>query len=158
MSERTNRGLDGSRENFMKFFGEEEVVGVDKPSKRLSGIVSRLFRGHRTVMVGDVFVLIFATGNERRVEEGSGCRVRGEHAVHLRMLSQLCRREGRAARGSSLGYVGVDRVAVSRSCWCGIIGYGVEVDHIISGDHVVLLWGDIFRGSSFEVLGFLVPF
>ena len=87
----------------MEFFREKEVVGVDESSKRLSGIVSQLIRGYRAVMVGDVFVLIFATGNERRVEEGSGCRVRGEHAVHLRMLSQLCRREGRAARGSSLG-------------------------------------------------------
>ena len=34
----------------------------------------------------------------------------------------------------------------------------MEVDHGISGDHIVLLWGDVFRGSSFGVLGFLVSF
>ena len=46
----------------------------------------------------------------------------------------------------------------SRCCWCGVIGDGVEVDHGVSGDHVMLLRGDVFRGSSFDVLGFLVPF
>ena len=141
----------------VEFLGEKEMVGVDKASERLFGVVKG-FRGHRAIVIRDVFVLIFATSDERRVEEWSGCRIRGEHAVHLRMLSQLCMREGRAARRSLLRYVGVDWVAVSCRCWCGVIGNGVEVDHSISGDHVVLLWGDVYRGSSFEVLGFLVPF
>ena len=52
--------------------------------------------------------------------------------------------------------MGVDRVVVSCRCRCGIIGDGVKIDHGVSGDHVKLLWGDVFRGSSLEVLGFLV--
>ena len=72
MSERTNRGLEGSRENLMKFFGEEEWMGVDESRKILSGVVSRLFRGHRAIVIRDVFALIFSTCNEGRVEEGSG--------------------------------------------------------------------------------------
>ena len=82
----------------MKFFGEEKVMGVDESSERLSGIVSRLIRGYLTIVICDVFALIFPTCDEWRVEEGSGRRVRGEHTVHLRMLSQLCRRESRTAR------------------------------------------------------------
>ena len=72
MSERTNRGLEGSREDFMQFFGEEQVMGVDESGERLSGVVSRLFRGHRAIVIRDVFALIFSTGNEGRVEDGSG--------------------------------------------------------------------------------------
>ena len=72
------------------------------------------------------------------------------------MLSQLGRREHWSTRGSSLGNMGVDGVMVSRRRRRGIVGDGVEVDHGVSGDHVKLLWGDIFRGSSLEVLGFLV--
>ena len=72
------------------------------------------------------------------------------------MLRQLCRRESRSAQGSSLGNMGVDGVMVSRRRRRGIVGDGVEVDHGVSGDHVKLLWGDVFRGSSLEVLGFLV--
>ena len=52
--------------------------------------------------------------------------------------------------------VGVDRVTMSGRCRRGVVGNGVEVDHGVSGDHVELLRGDVFRGSSFEVLGFLV--
>ena len=142
----------------MKFFGEEEVMGVDESSKILSGVVSRLFRWHRAIVIRDVFVLVFSTGNEGWVEEGSGIGVRGEHAVHLRMLRQLCRRESRSARGSSLGHMGVDAVTMYRRCRRGVVGNGVKVDHGISGDHMELLWGDVFRGSSFEVLDFLVHF
>ena len=47
---------------------------------------------------------------------------------------------------------------MSGRCRRGVIGDGVKVDHGISGDHVVVLRIDVFRGSSFEVLGFLVPF
>ena len=31
VSERTNRGLKGSRKDFVQFFREEEVIGVDEP-------------------------------------------------------------------------------------------------------------------------------
>ena len=81
-----------------------------------------------------------------------------EHTVHLRMFRQLCGRESWPARGSSLWDVGVDGVTMSRRCRRGVVGNGVKVDHGISGDHVELLWGDVFLGSSFEVLGFLVHF
>ena len=54
--------------------------------------------------------------------------------------------------------VGVDGVTMSCRGRRGVIGKGVEVDHGVSGDHIELLGGDVFRGSLFEVLGFLVPF
>ena len=57
-----------------------------------------------------------------------------------------------------MGDMGADVVTMSSRCRRGVVGDGVKVDHGISGDHVELLWGDVFRGSSFEVLGFLVPF
>ena len=107
-------------------------------------------------MVRDILALILQAGNEGRVEDG--LRVRGELSVHLRMLGQLCGREGWSTRGSSLGDMGVDGVTMSRHCRRGVVGNWMYVDHGISGDHVVLLWGDVFRGSSFEVLGFLVHF
>ena len=52
--------------------------------------------------------------------------------------------------------MGVDGVTMPRRGRCGVVGDGVEVDHGVSGDHVRLLWGDVLRGSSLEVLGFLV--
>ena len=55
-----------------------------------------------------------------------------------------------------MGDMGVDGVTMSLCCRRGVVGNGVKVDHVISGDHVELLWGDVFRGSSLEVLGFLV--
>ena len=55
-----------------------------------------------------------------------------------------------------MGNVGIDGVMVSCCRRRGIVGDGVKVDHGVSGDHVKLLWGDVFRGSSLEVLGFLV--
>ena len=54
--------------------------------------------------------------------------------------------------------VGVDRVTMSGRCRRGVIGDGVKVDHGVSGDHIELLRGDVFRGSLFEVLGLLVHF
>ena len=57
-----------------------------------------------------------------------------------------------------MGDMGVDVVTMSCRCRRGVVGNGVKVDHGIPGDHVVLLWGDILRGISFEVLGFLVHF
>ena len=131
----------------MKFFGEEEVMSVDESSQRLSWVVGRLLRWHRAIVIRDVFVLVFSTGNEGCVEEWSGPRVRGEHPVHLRMLRQPFRLESRSARGSSLGDMGVHGVTMSRRCRRGVVGNGVKVDHGISGDHVELLWGDVFRGS-----------
>ena len=56
----------------MKFFVEEEVMGVDESTERLSGVVSRLFRRHRAIVIRDVFALIFSTGEEWWVEDGSG--------------------------------------------------------------------------------------
>ena len=109
-------------------------------------------------MVCDVLVLVLQTSNEGRVEEGSGLGVRGKRTVHLRLFRQLTGRENWSARGSSLWDVGIDVVTMSCRCRRGVVGNGVEVDHGISGYHVVLLWGDVFRGSSFEVLSFLVPF
>ena len=111
---------------------------------------------HRAIVVRDVFALILPAGNEGRTEDGSGLRVRRELSVHLSMLGQLCGREGWSTRGSSLGNMCVDGVMVSRRRRRGIVGDGVKVDHGVSGDHVKLLWGDVFRGSSLEVLGFLV--
>ena len=52
--------------------------------------------------------------------------------------------------------MGIDGVMMSYRRRRGIIGDGVKVHHGVSGDHVELLWGDVFRGSSLEVLGFLV--
>ena len=109
-------------------------------------------------MVGDVFVLVISTCNEGRIEEGSELGVRGKRTVHLRVFRQLSRRENWSARGSSLWDMGVDGVTMSCRCRRGVVGNGVEVDHSVSGDHVMLLWGDVLRGSSFEVLSFLVPF
>ena len=54
--------------------------------------------------------------------------------------------------------MGIDGVVVSRCCRRGIVGNVVEVDHGVPGDYVKLLWGDVFRGSSLEVLGFLLHF
>ena len=117
-----------------------------------------MFRGHRTKVVCDVFVLVLPTCYEWCVEEGPGLGVRGKRPVHLRVFRQLSGRENWSARGSSLWDVGVDGVTMSCRCRRGVVGNGVEVDHGIPGDHVVLLRGDVFRGSSFEVLSFLVPF
>jgi len=52
--------------------------------------------------------------------------------------------------------MGVDGVTMPRRCRCGIIGDGVEVYHGVPSNHVRQLRCDIFRGSSFEVLSFLV--
>ena len=54
--------------------------------------------------------------------------------------------------------MGVYRVSVTRCCRGGVIGEGVEVDDGVPGHHVVELRCDVFRGSSLEVLGFLVHF
>ena len=37
MSERTDGGLKGGRENFLQFFGEKEVVCVDESSEGFRG-------------------------------------------------------------------------------------------------------------------------
>ena len=104
-----------------------------------------MFRGHRAIVVCDVFVLVLPTCYEGRVEEGSGLGVRGKRTVHLRMFRQLSGLENWSARGSSLWDMGVDGVTMSRCCRRGVVGNGVEVDHGVSGDHVKLLRGDVFR-------------
>ena len=73
MSERSNRGLEGSRENLVEFFGEEDVMGVDEACERLSGL--ELSRGKRTVVIRDVFTLVFPASDEGWVEEWSGLRI-----------------------------------------------------------------------------------
>ena len=40
VSERTNRSLEGSRKDFVQFFREKEVMGVDEASQRFLGVVS----------------------------------------------------------------------------------------------------------------------
>ena len=72
MSERTEGGLKGCRENFVQLFGEKEVVCVDESSEGFRGVVSRLFSWHWAKVVCDVFALIFPTCDEGRVEKGSG--------------------------------------------------------------------------------------
>ena len=53
------------------------------------------------IVVRDVLALVFPTGNEGWVEEGSGLRLRGEFSVHLGMFGDLgvkeCGSTGRAA-------------------------------------------------------------
>ena len=39
MCEGSHRGLKSLRENLVEFFGEEEVMGVNEASERLSGVV-----------------------------------------------------------------------------------------------------------------------
>ena len=39
------------RENFVKFLGEEKMVGVDEASERLSVVVSTLVFGCRAVVI-----------------------------------------------------------------------------------------------------------
>ena len=75
MSERTNRGLKGGRENFVQFFGEKEVVCVNESSEGFRGVVSRLFSWHWAKVICDIFALIFPTCDEGRVEKGSGIGV-----------------------------------------------------------------------------------
>ena len=62
------------------------MVGIEEASERLSGVVRGLFRGHLAIVIRDVLALIFSTGDEGWVEDGSGPGVCGEHAVHLRMF------------------------------------------------------------------------
>ena len=72
MGEGTNGGLEGGREMFVQLFGEKEVMRVDESSERFLGVVSRLFRWYRAIVVCDVLALIFPTCDEGRVEKGSG--------------------------------------------------------------------------------------
>ena len=45
MSERTDGGLKGGRENFVQFFGEKDVVCVNESSEGFRGVVYRLTAG-----------------------------------------------------------------------------------------------------------------
>ena len=74
MREGSYRSLKSGGKNFVKFFGEERVVGVEEASERLSGVVRGLLRWHRAIVVRDVLALVFPAGKEWRVEDGSGLR------------------------------------------------------------------------------------
>ena len=54
--------------------------------------------------------------------------------------------------------MGVDGVTMPRRCRRGVVGCGVDVDNGVPSNYVRQLRCDIFRGSSFEVLSFLVHF
>ena len=56
----------------MELFGEEEVMGVDESSERLSGVAGPLFCGYRAIVVRDVFALVFPTCDEGRLKSGRG--------------------------------------------------------------------------------------
>ena len=154
MCERSHRGLEGCREDLVEFFGKEEVMGVNEASERLSELV--LSWGERTIVVRNILTLIFSASDEGRVKDGSGRRIRKEFSVHLGMFGELGLRECGSAGRSALWDMIVDGVTMARCGRCGVVGDGVEVDHGISSDHVKLLWGDVLRRSSLEVLGFLV--
>ena len=71
MCEGSHRGLKSRRENFVEFFGEEEVVGIDEASECLSEAESLLIRGEPAIVVRDVLPLVFPTGDEGQVEDWS---------------------------------------------------------------------------------------
>ena len=130
----------------MQFFGEEDVMGVDKSSERFLGLV----RSQRklAIVVRDVLTLVLTTSHKRRVEEGSGLRVRWEFSVHLWVLRKLGLLEGWSTRRSALRHMGINRVSVTRCCRSSVVCEWVEVDNGIHGDHVVELRCNIFRGGS----------
>ena len=59
----------------MQYFGEEEVMGVDKSSERFLGLVRS--QRKRAKVIRDVLTLVLTTSNKRRVEEGSAPGPRG---------------------------------------------------------------------------------
>ena len=65
------------------------MMGVDEASECLSGAESLLIRGERVIVVRDVLALVFPTGNEGRVEDGSRLRGGSEFSVHLGVLGEL---------------------------------------------------------------------
>ena len=138
----------------MQFFGEEEVMSVDKSSERFFGLVRS--QRKRAKVIRDVLTMILTTSHKRRVEEGSGLRVRWEFQVHLGVLRKLGLLEGGSTQRSALWHMGINLVSVTRCCRSSVVGEGTEVDDGIPGDHVGELRCSIFRGSSLEVLGFLV--
>ena len=74
------------------------------------------------------------------------------------MLGELGLWKYWSAGGSTLWDMGVDGVTVPRRCRRGVVGDVVEVDHGIPSNHVGQLRCDVFRGSSLNVLGFLIHF
>ena len=81
-----------------------------------------------------------------------------ELSVHLGVLGELGFEKYVSTGGSTLWDMGVDGVTMPRRCRRGVVGYGVEVDHGILSNHVGQFWCDVFRGSSLNVLGFMIHF
>ena len=131
-------------------------MGVDEACERLPGL--ELSRGKRTVVIRDVFTLVFPASDEGWVEEWSGLRIRREFSVHLGMLRELGVRECGYAGRSALWDMRVNGMTMPRRGRCGVVGNGVEVNHGISGNHVGQLRCHVFWGNSLQVLGFLVHF
>ena len=74
MCEGSHGCLESLREDLVEFLGEEKMVGVYESSERLSGVASELVRGRCAIVVLDILALVFAAGNEGRVEDGLGLR------------------------------------------------------------------------------------
>ena len=70
------------------------------------------------------------------------------------MFGEFVLRECGSTGRLALRDMGINGVTVPCRCRCGLVGDGVKVDHGISS--VEPLRGDVFWGSSLEVLGFLV--
>ena len=138
----------------MQFFGEKEVISVDKSSEHFLGMVRS--QRKRPKVIRDVLTLVLTTSHKRRVEEVSGLRVRWEFQVHLGVLRKLGLWEGGSTQRSALWHMGINLVSVTRCCRSSDVVEWMDVDNGIPGDHVVELWCNIFRGSSLDVLGFLV--
>ena len=94
-------------------------MGVDEACERLPWL--ELSRGKRTVVIRDVFTLVFPASDEWWVEEGSGLRIRGEFSVHLGMLGELGVRECGSAGRSALWDMRVDGVTMPRRGRCGVV-------------------------------------
>ena len=107
-------------------------------------------------MVRDVLTLVLPTGNEGRVEDGSGLRAEMELSVYLGVLGELGLWESRSTRVSSLRHMGINLVPVTRCQRGAVAGELVDVDNGITGDNFGELRCEVLRGSSLEVLGFLV--
>ena len=59
--------MKSRRENLMKFFGEKEMVGVDKGSERLAGLEGS--QRNRAIVVRDLLTLVISAGDEGRAED-----------------------------------------------------------------------------------------
>ena len=129
-------------------------MSFDKTSEHFLGLVRS--QRKRAKVIRDVLTLVLRTSHKRLVEDGSGLRVRVEFPVHLWVLRKLALWEGGSTRRSALRHMGINLVSATSCCRSSVVVEGMEVDNGIPGDHVGELRCNIFRGSSLEVLGFLV--